>query len=156
MQRFAMNVLYKYKNQSDGKKSALIGTIFIMLLMIPLIYFSNKRTEKLDKHGLLTFGIVEKLKPNQRKGRTTSEDVVYFYFVVNDTVFHEIESISLNDISNKEIEIDKAFELKILRDDYSVNRINFNKPIDTFISKYKFHIHKYQSYRHKKIIESIN
>ena len=156
MQRFAMDLSIKYKNLSDGKKSALIGSVLILFLIIPLIYLSNKRAEQLDKNGMLTFGIVEKLKPNQRKGRTTNEDVVYFYFIVNDTVFHEIESIPLNGIENKEIELDKAFEMKILKDDYSVNKINFDKPLDTFVSKYNFRIHKYQSNRHKKFVESIN
>jgi hypothetical protein len=156
MQRFVMDLYIKYKNLSDGKKSALIGCVLIVFLIIMLNYSSNKRTEKLDKHGFLTFGIVEKLRPNQIKGKTTREDVVYFYFIVNDTVFHEIKSIPLNEIENKEIELDKGFELKILKEDYTVNKINFNKPIDTFVSKYKFHIHKYLSNRHKNIVENIN
>ena len=50
-----------YKNLTDGKKSALIGGIIILVLFTIIYFYGQKRKEKLNKNPYITVGIVEKL-----------------------------------------------------------------------------------------------
>jgi hypothetical protein len=142
-----------YKSLSDGKKSSLLGGVLIVILIIILFNFSEKRNEELEKNSYAAFGIIEKLKPNAPKGTTTRKDVVYFYFVKDDTVFHKIVNLANSGIKSLGIKINDCFEVKVVECDHEIFKIDFNKKVNKFIDKKKYKIHIYNSERHRNLIE---
>jgi hypothetical protein len=142
-----------YKKLTDGKKSALIGIILIGILFSILFFYANKRKEKLNENPFITFGIVEKLKPNASKSTITEQDVIYFYFIKNDTVFHKVTTLSVGNIENKKIELNNAYELKVAESDNGIFKIDFNKKLNKYIDKTKYLNHIYNSQKHRNLIE---
>ncbi len=142
-----------YRKLTDGKKSALIGIILIGILFSILFFYANKRKEKLNKNPFITSGIVEKLRPNASKSTVTKQDVIYFYFVKNDTVFHKITTLSVGNIENKKIELNNAYELKVAESDNGIFQIDFNKKLNKYIDKKKYQKHIYNSEKHRNWIE---
>jgi hypothetical protein len=130
---------------------------FILLFALPifaLIYFNGKkRKEKLENNSFLTYGIIEKLRPNVSKGTTTRKDVVYFYFVKNDTVFHKIKQLTNGGIDNLGIKINDCYEVQVVESDYGIFDIDFKKRKDTLIDKSKYEFHIYNTGIHMSIIE---
>ncbi|WP_319811648.1 hypothetical protein [Polaribacter sp. PL03] len=87
------------------------------------------------------------------KGRTTRKDVVYFYFVKNNTVYHKITDLTVNGIERLGIKINDCFEVKVVESDYGIFAIDFKKKKDTIIDKRKYRIQKYNTSIHRNIIE---
>ena len=140
------------------KKYSSIKTIGYILLFVlhifTLLYFYRQnRLDKLKNNSFTTYGIVEKLKPNSPKGTITREDVVYFYFLKNDTVFHKISNLSEYEIERLGIKINDCFEVKVVKSDYEIFDIDFKKRKDTMIDKRKFKTQIYNSIIHRNIIE---
>ncbi|MFD2567180.1 hypothetical protein [Pseudotenacibaculum haliotis] len=146
------------KQKKDKKKKInrylLIGTLGFFVLIFIFIYYNGKaREQKLKDKGFDSVAIVEKLKLNASKGTTGTEDIVYFYFVKGDTVFHKISSLHSGTIKRLKIKLNDAFLLRIVKDDYSIKKVNYKVRIDTFIDKRKYHIHRYNTLIHKNKIE---
>jgi len=142
-----------YENLTDGKKSALIGGIIAVILFSIIFYFANERNEKLKNNSFKTYGIIEKLSPRQHKGTTTQKDIIYFYFIKNGTVYHKKSDLNVNGIENRGIELNDCFEVKVVKNDYTIFEIDFDKKIDTIIEKDKFKKRIYNSRKHREIIE---
>ena len=142
-----------YNKLSDGKKSAFIGGILIIILFSILFFYAYKRKEKLNKNPFITFGVVEKLRPRASKSTITKQDVIYFYFIKNDTVFHKLTTLSVGNIENKKIELNNAYELKVAESDYGNFKIDFNKKVNKFIDKKDFNKHVFNSEKHRNWIE---
>ena len=87
------------------------------------------------------------------KGKTTRKDVVYFYFVQNDTVFHKIKDLSKGVIAKLRIKNNDCFEMKVVKSDYGIFDINFNLKKDTIIDKTKYKTQMYNTFIHRNIIE---
>lgn len=146
------------KIEKQKKKSSSIKTIgYILLFVLPiftlLYFYRQNRLEKLKNNSFTTYGIVEKLKPNFPKGTTTRKDVVYFYFVKNDTVFHKISELTEYGIKNLGIKINDCYEVKVVKSDYEIFHIDFKKRKDTMIDKRKFKTQIYNTSIHRYIIE---
>lgn len=142
------------KNRYLSEKQKAIGVIIIFFIPIfVMIYINGKnRKEQLANNSLMTIGVIEKLVESTSKGVSTRVDVVYFYFVQNDTVFHKIEDFSEGYIEQRELKINDCFETKIVKPNYVVFDIDFNKRVDTTINKNAYRIHKYNSSRHEDFI----
>ncbi|MDX6748149.1 hypothetical protein SHK09_15230 [Polaribacter sp. PL03] len=148
----------KKKKKSKKKEISSIKKIrYIILIALPifiLIYFNGKkREEKLENNSFVTYGVIEKLRPKSMKGRTTRKDVVYFYFVKNNTVYHKITDLTVNGIERLGIKINDCFEVKVVESDYGIFAIDFKKKKDTIIDKRKYRIQKYNTSIHRNIIE---
>lgn len=149
----------KKKKKSKKKKepSSIKKIGYILLVFSPIfimIYFNGQsRKEKLETESFNTIGVVEKLKPNSKKGRTTRKDVVYFYFIKNDTVFHKLTDLTNNGIKRLGIKTNECYELKVVKSDYGIFEIDFNKKIDTIIDKSEYKTQKYNTSIHRNIIE---
>lgn len=79
-----MNKIYQsYNNLTDGKKSALLGGITILILGAVLFIHRQRRVEKLESNYIWVEGTITKIKLNVRKGTTTSHDIFYFEFEHN-------------------------------------------------------------------------
>lgn len=148
----------KKKREKQKKETRLPRKIgYILLFALPLFvfaYFNREyRQEKLKNDSFTTYGIIEKLMPNSAKGTTTRKDVVYFYFVKNDTVFHKIKNLTENGINRLGIKIDDCYEVKVVKSDYGIFDINFKKRKDTVIYKKSYKNQIYNTFIHKNIIE---
>ena len=142
----------KQKEPSSIKKMGYI--LLVALPIFILIYFNRQsRKERLNKESFTTYGIIEKLSPNSRKGVTTRKDVVYFYFVKNDTVFHKLTDLRENGIDNLGIQVNDCYEVKVVKSDYEIFDIDFKKKKDTIIDKRKYQIQKFNTSIHRNIIE---
>ncbi|WP_066219835.1 hypothetical protein [Formosa haliotis] len=117
------------KDQQKEETSSLMKIGYILLFALPLfvlIYFNGQnRQEKLKNESFTTYGIIEKLRPNSQKGTTTRKDVVYFYFVKNDTVFHKITDLTENGIKRLGIKINDCYEVKVVKSDFGIFDIDF-------------------------------
>ncbi len=150
--------MVKRTRENQKKETSTFKTIgYILLFVLPIItllYFNRQtRLEKLKNNSFTAYGIIEKLKPNSPKGTTTRKDVVYFYFVKNDTVFHKIWDLTEYGIESLWIKINDCFEVKVVKSDYEIFDIDFKKRKDTMIDKRKFKTQIYNSSIHRNIIE---
>ncbi|RBP26931.1 hypothetical protein DFR65_1131 [Oceanihabitans sediminis] len=148
----------KKKREKEKKETSSLKKIgYILLFALPLfvlIYFNGQnRQEKLKNDSFTTYGIIEKLLPNSSKGTTTRKDVVYFYFVKNDTVFHKIKDLTENGIKRLGIKINDCYEVKVVKSDYGIFDIDFKKRKDTLIDKKNYKNQIYNTFIHKNIIE---
>ncbi|WP_159948002.1 hypothetical protein [Polaribacter septentrionalilitoris] len=148
----------KKKREKQKKETSSLKKIgYILLFALPLfalIYFNRQnRQEKLKNNSFTTYGIIEKLRPNSPKGTTTRKDVVYFYFVKNDTVFHKITDLTENGIKRLGLKINDCYEVKVVESDYGIFDIDFEKRKDTMIEKKNYKNQKYNTSIHRNIIE---
>ena len=107
----------------------------------------------MTKGRFTTYATVEKLKENVRKGRFGRIDIVYFYFIKNDTVVHKLKQIPVKSIQKQKIKLNETFRLKVAKSDYGVFEIDFSERVDTTINKKDYKTHKYNTLIHKNIIE---
>ena len=144
----------KKKYTSKQKLVYVISTLVIMSFFFYLdFYFKEKKKEKINNGSFETFAVIEKVKSNVRKsGRYNSrKDVVYFYFIRNDTVFHRIENKQNHFIKKNDISLGNSFRIKIASTDYDVFEIDFNDKMKESIDIKSF-INVYESERHEKIL----
>lgn len=128
---------------------------FIILGIFFLWIYSVKinRKNKLEKEAFTTYATIELLKENRIKGKSGRIDIVYFYFVKNDSVFHNLKEIPANSIRNKKIVLNETFRIEVAKSDYGVFEIDFTERIDTLIKKDEYKIQIYNTFIHRNIIE---
>ncbi|SFU67530.1 hypothetical protein SAMN05216480_112140 [Pustulibacterium marinum] len=107
----------------------------------------------MENNSFKTYGTIEKLRPNVRKGTTTQKDVVYFYFVKNDSVFHKIKQLPNYGIEHLGIKLYESYSLKVVESDYGIFDIDFKKRKDTVIDKRNYKVQIYNTANHRYIIE---
>lgn len=127
---------------------AIIGASFLIIYTFK-IYKENK----LDKGSFITYATVELLKENQKKSKFGKIDLVYFYFIKNDSVFHRVSEIPVKGIRKKNIKLNETFKMNVASSDYGVFEVDFDKRIDTIINKKKYQTHIYNTFIHRNIIE---
>lgn len=147
----------KKKSKKKRESSSTKKNGYILLVFIPIFitaYFNGQqRKKRLSTESFNTIGVIEKLRPNSPKGRTTRKDVVYFYFVKNDTVFHKITDLTENGIEKLGIKKNDCYKLKVVKSDYGIFDIDFKKRKDTLIDKRKYKVQIYNTSIHRNIIE---
>jgi len=96
---------------------------------------------------------IEKLKIGFRYGRRSfrKRDVVYLYFMKNDTVFHEIHTMPRRSIKKYNLQIGDCFLAKVAKSNYGIFEIDFTEKKDTLINKeeYKNQVYKTSTHRNK-------
>jgi len=133
--------------------------IFVAGLIALGFYIDNRKEEnklaEINSGNYKVYGIVEKLKPHTSAGRRYGDwkDVVYLYYVKNDTVFHIIEDLLDGQIEKFEIKEYDSFSIKIAESDKDVFEIDFTKKLDTIIDKNEYKHQVYNTALHKYIIE---
>jgi len=134
------------------KKTIVYSVLTVLFVPLPFILFGlsleDDRQNKLANDSFVTVGTIEKFKYGYK-----SSYIVYYFFVKNETVYHRTESYPYDVKKKWNLKEGEAFELKVVKSDYSVSEFNFSKPIDTLIDKDKFSVHKYNSWIHRSIIE---
>jgi hypothetical protein len=129
-------------------------TLLILGIFFGLIFtIKTYRKNKLTRGAFKTYGTVELLKENSRKGKSGRIDIVYFYFVKNDSVFHKIKQIPAKSIQKMKIKLNETYRVKVAKSDYSVFEIDFSERIDTVIRKDEYRNHIYNTFIHRNIIE---
>jgi|TARA_R110002110_G_scaffold309364_2_gene522877 hypothetical protein len=136
------------------KKLTPIITLGILGAFFLLIYGVNVyQKNKLTKGAFTTYATVELLKENQRKGKSGKIDIVYFYFIHNDSVFHKLKQIPVRSISKQKIKLNETFKIKVAKLDYGVFEIEFTERIDTTINNDEYKTQIYNTFIHRNIIE---
>ena len=140
-------------------KQIILYSIFIVgIIALGIFVDRNKeenKKEKINNDARIVYGIVEKLKPNVSKNMIyiSRKDVVYLYYVKNDTVFHVIEDLPDGHIEKLGIKQNDCFLVKIAKSDKDIFDIDFTKKIDTLIDKNNFEYQVYQTDIHRNIME---
>lgn len=145
------------KNKELGIKDRIKLAFILLAIFSPIfvfIYFNHKkRIELLQNDSFKSIAFIEELRPNQRKGITTSKDVIYFKYRHNDTLFHGITQGSVGTISGLNMKIGDAHNLIIARSNSNVYRLNFDLKLDTIFNNSAVKCHSYKSERHRDIIK---
>ena len=126
----------------------ILGTFFLSIYSVKIY-----RKNKLTKGAFTTYATVELLKEDQRKGKSGRIDLVYFYFVKNDSVFHNLKEIPAKSIRKQKIMLSETFQLEVAKSDYGVFEIDFTERIDTLIKKDEYKTQIYNTFIHRSIIE---
>ncbi|SEM31474.1 hypothetical protein SAMN04488008_1155 [Maribacter orientalis] len=127
---------------------SLLGVFFLLIYGVRVY-----RQNKLKKGAFITFATIEKLKENVTKGKSGRIDIVYFYFIKNDSVIHKLKQIPAKSIKKKKLKLKESFKVRIAKSDYGVFEIDFEKRIDTIIDKRDYNTHIYNTFIHRNIIE---
>lgn len=127
---------------------AILGTFFLVIHVVGIY-----RKNKLTKGAFTTYATVELLKENQRRGKSGKTDIVYFYFVKNDSVFHKLKLVPVKSISKQKIRLNETFKIKVAKSDYGIFEIDFIERIDTIIRKEMYKTQIYNTFIHRNIIE---
>ncbi|WP_053989913.1 hypothetical protein [Mangrovimonas sp. TPBH4] len=149
----------KKKKPKYSIKQITVFSVVITGLLIAGNFADKKKgeskLEEIKKGNFKVYGIVEKLKPNSRRGKglVNRKDVLYLYYEKNDTIFHLIEDLPNGQIEKLAIKINDCFPIKIAESDKNIYEIDFNKKIDSLIDKNDFKNQIYQTDIHKNIIE---
>ncbi|GAB7089704.1 hypothetical protein [Marinifilum fragile] len=147
----------KKSNKEFSVKNRVKLAFILLAIFSPIfvfIHFNHKKNkELLQNDSFKTIAFIEKLRPNQRKGITTSKDVIYFKYRHNDTVFHGIHQEMVGTISGLKMKIGDAHELIVARSNSSVYRLNLDSKLDTVFNNSTVKCHSYKSERHRDIIK---
>ena len=111
-----------YKNLTDGKKSALIGGILILLFGIIFSVYRQSRIEKLESNFIWTEGTITEIKLNVSKGTTQTEDIFLFEFK------HNGEKIIKSRTTYKPelLKVGQKFKIKVHPEDSDLLEIDLN------------------------------
>ena len=127
-------------------------TIAVLLFFYFYHYETAKRT-KLQQGAFESYATLEKLKENSRDGKTDKVDLIYFYFVKNDTVFHKLKRMPAEFVKKKRLKQNETYKIRVADTDYSVFKIDFKERVDTTILKQNYTTQIYDSFIHKNILE---
>ena len=142
------------KRDKKNDKYYYLGTFLIVFIISFFIFKEGKRRgEILKNNSFKTYTIVEELKERATKSTTTTQDILYTFFIKENKIHHKITSRPNNFIENNDIKIGDVFEIKVAAIDYGIFTINFKNKIDTIISKPKDLIEIFNNSKHRKHIE---
>ncbi|KAF9657703.1 MULTISPECIES: hypothetical protein [Tenacibaculum] len=131
-----------------------ILTLIILAILFSFIYgLRAYQKNKLNKGAFITYATIEKLKENTRKGKSGRTDIVYFYFIKNDSVIHKLKQIPPKSIKKEKLKLNETFKIRVAKSDYNVFEIDFDERIDTVIRKQDYKTQVYNTFTHHNIIE---
>jgi hypothetical protein len=146
------------RNKKKNKLKISNNKLYLLIAIVVSLfafYIIEKRAEKkflLNTNSFKTLGVIEKLKENSRKGKSGREDVIYFYFIKNDTIYHKIESTNKGFIKKENIKEGNVFELHVVKNDFGYFKMNFENKIDTLIVKNNNQFEVFNTFIHRNII----
>ncbi len=109
-----MNKIIKfYKNLSDGKKSALIGSLLIIILFSVLTFYSNKRKEKLESDFVWAEATITKIELNASKSTITTRDIFFFEYYHKGKKYRKMREFYKPEL----IKVGQKFKIKVHRND---------------------------------------
>ncbi|MFK8038124.1 MAG: hypothetical protein AB8B74_07540 [Crocinitomicaceae bacterium] len=112
------------------KMIVIVSTLFALILFFMVVsYFQDVKAESLAENGFMTVAVIEKTKDDVLGGKSQKRDLIYFYFIKNDTVFHDMKSLNWVGIHHYVIKVGNSFEMQVDASDYSNFNINFSKRI---------------------------
>lgn len=135
-----------------SKLYILIGLIILITSFI--IYKKIDRRNKLNGKTFETTAFVEKIAFHSKKAKTGHRDVIYFYFIKNDTVFHNLKYLKDYESQKRGITLKDGFSIKISSTDYDIWQLNLDNKRDTiWVDKTLYVNQEYNTIIHKNIIE---
>jgi hypothetical protein len=147
------------KKRKYTLKEIILYSIFIVGIITLGIFIDRIKEENkkeiINNGPEVVYGVVEKLRPRVSKNMSSRsrKDVVYMYYIKNDTVFHIIEDLPDGQIKKLEIKQYDCYAIRIAKSDKDTFNIDFSEKIDTLINKNKFEHQVYQTSIHKNIIQ---
>lgn len=121
----------------------LITVAIVAFISVLIVSRSNNRAKELKSNHFTTIAVVEKIEEDVMQGKSTDKDYIYFYFVKNDTVFHDVVKLNWKGTENFGISINTCFQVQVANSDYSNFKIDFLKRKDKKIDKDDFALHVY-------------
>ncbi len=113
-----------YNKLSDGKKSALIGGILIIVLFSVLFYYADKRKNELYSDYLITSVKITEIKMNASKGTITTRNIAKYNYVIEGKKYNKMVEIYQRDVN-----IGDCYEIKISNKNPNNSEIDLNKKI---------------------------
>lgn len=137
------------------KKSKLYILIGLVILITSyIIYKKIDRRNKLNGKTFETTAFVEKIVLHSKKAKTGYRDIIYFYFIKNDTVFHNLKYLKDYESQKRGIALKDGFSIKISSTDYDIWQLNLENKKDTlWVDKTFYANQEYNTIIHKNIIE---
>ena len=102
-----------YNKLSDGKKSALIGGILILVLFSVMFSVAEKRKEKLESDFVWTEATITDIELNVSKSTTTRKHVFRFEYYHNGKKYKKVGQVYRPEL----LTIGQKFKLKVHRTD---------------------------------------
>lgn len=116
-----MNKIYQsYNNLTDGKKSALIGGILILIFGVLFSHYRHKRIEKLQSNFIWVEGTITEIKLNAPKGITTREDIFCFEFEHNGMKIKKTRATNYPEL----LKVGQKFKIKVHPEDSDLLEFN--------------------------------
>ncbi|SFU55520.1 hypothetical protein SAMN05216480_10740 [Pustulibacterium marinum] len=94
-----------------------------------MIKHRQYRNQEIAANSFTTFAVIEKLAPRARRDVILEEDLVYFYFEKNDSVYHKIKHLSVNGIKRLEIKAGTSYPITVSKSNYNIYEIDFTKSV---------------------------
>lgn len=145
--------IFNSMTKKKSNKYMLLTLLSISIFLLCIYMYKQIRKEKLEAGSFNIYGVVEKLEANKFDGKTSKKDIVYFYFIKNDTVFHKIKNLPNGGIKKHNIQLNDCFEVKVAKSDYGIFNIDFEEKKDTTINKSNYKNQQYNSRAHRNTIE---
>jgi len=116
------NIIYFYKNLTDGKKSALIGGLLILIFGIIFSIYRQSTIEKLESNFIWTEGTITEIRLNVSKGTTQTEDIFLFEFK------HKGKKVRKTRTTYKPelLKVGQKFKIKVHSEDSDLLEIDLN------------------------------
>lgn len=105
-----------YNKLSDGKKSALIGGILIVILFSVLFYVSDKRKEKLESDYVWTEATITDIELNVSKSTITKKHIFHFEYIYNGKKYKKVRQVYRPEL----LKIGQKFKLKVHRKNHEL------------------------------------
>jgi len=115
-------ISHSYNNLTDGKKSALIGGIIILIFGIIFSVYRQSRIEKLESNFIWTEGTITEIKLNVSKGTTTTRDVFLFEFQHNGKKINKMRETYKPEL----LKVGQKFKIKVHPKDSDLLEIDLN------------------------------
>jgi hypothetical protein len=113
-----------YNKLSDGKKSALIGGILIIILFSFLFYFADKRKKELYSDYSITSVKITEVELNASKGTITTRNIAKYSYIIKGKKYSKIV-----EIYQRDVKVGECYEIKISNKNPNNCQIDLNKKI---------------------------
>jgi hypothetical protein len=115
-------IIELYTNLTDGKKSALIGGVLILIFGIVFSINRQNRIEKLESSFIWTEGTITEIRLNVSKGTTQTEDIFLFEFKHNGKKTRKTRTTYKPEL----LKVGQKFKIKVHPKDSDLLKIDLN------------------------------
>ena len=128
----------KQFSKKHTKYPLIIAGGLLILLITGGLYKKKYRKDELAKGSFTTVVTIDEISRKWMGKPWLRKDVVHFYFVKNDTVYHISENYTRGTRKKWDLQPKKAYEIEVAESDYEIFEVDFSKPIDTVIDISKY------------------